>query len=127
MGCPRFVPKNGDGSFWKMTRRIYSRKQCAMKYGAILVLLLACSCATHRTSPDLGASVSRIRQYTKTFDGLGEEEARSRLSGAKLTETDWKEGGFEGKQLVATFPGYEVRVFLYTNSVVITSFQILSK
>jgi hypothetical protein len=75
----------------------------------------------------LDASVSRIRQYTDSFKGLSEEAARSRLSGARITEEDWKEGGFGGKQLVATFPGYEVRVLFFGNEVVTTSVQILSK
>jgi len=55
------------------------------------------------------------------------EAARSRLAGAKLSEEEWNEGGFGGKQLVATFPDYEVRVFFSEDTVITTSFQILSK
>jgi len=93
----------------------------------VLILLLVCSCAAPHTSPDLGVSVSRIRQYTDSFKGLSAEAARSRLSGARMTEEDWKEGEFGGKQLVATFPEYEVRVFFFGDKFVTTSFQILSK
>jgi len=93
----------------------------------MLILFLACSCATPRTSPELDASVSRIRQYTDSLKGLSAEAARSRLSGATITEEDWKESGFGGKQLVATFPKYEVRVLFFGDKVVTTSFQILSK
>lgn len=55
------------------------------------------------------------------------EAVRSRLAGANLSEVEWKEGGFGGKQLVATSPEYEVRVFFFEDKALTTSFQIISK
>ena|ERR1017187_7170765 len=76
---------------------------------AAIMGLFVCSCTT-RTSPDFKASVSTIRQYADSFAGVSLDKARSRLAGAKISEIEWKEGGFGGKQLVATFPSHEVRV-----------------
>jgi len=66
------------------------------------------SSCTHRLAPNLNSSVSAIRQNADSFDGLNMSEARSRLAEGKLSEEDWSEGELGGKQLVATFPQYEV-------------------
>lgn len=94
---------------------------------AVMMTSFACSCTTSRTSPDLIASVASLRQYADSFKGLSIEEARSRLTGAALTEDEWMERGFGGKQLVAKFPKYEVRVLFLGDRVITTSVQILSK
>jgi hypothetical protein len=92
------------------------------------VALLVCSCNIgSRTPAELKGSVSTIQQYVDSFKGLSMETARSRLAGAQLSEEEWKEGGFGGKQLVATFPEYEIRVLFSEGKVVTTSFQILSE
>jgi hypothetical protein len=101
-----------------------SKKSLAV---AALVALAACSCSDSRTTHDLGASVACIREYADSFKGLSAEAARNKLSGAKITEEDWKEGEFSGRQLVATFPEYEVRVLFLGDRVITTSFQVLSK
>jgi hypothetical protein len=53
--------------------------------------------------------------------------ARRRLAGEKLNEEEWKEGEFGGKQLVAEFPLYELRLLFLEDKVIVTSVQILSK
>ena len=78
---------------------------------SVAIALCACSCASSRTQPDLRASVSSIRRYVDSFEGLSMEAVRSKLAAAKLSEEEWKEGDFGGRQLVATFPEYEIRVF----------------
>jgi hypothetical protein len=45
----------------------------------------------------------------------------------KLSEEDWSEGGFGGKQLVATFAQHEVRVLFLDGKAIATSVQILSE
>jgi len=55
------------------------------------------------------------------------DEARSRLVGAKISEDEWHEAGYGGKQLVATYPSYEVRVLFLGDKAITTSVQILSK
>jgi hypothetical protein len=55
------------------------------------------------------------------------EEARRRLAGGEFAEERWHEDGIEGKQLVATFPLYEVRVFFWEDEAVATSVQILGE
>jgi len=94
---------------------------------SMTILLLICSCTTSHISSDLTGSASSIHQYVDSFKELSEDSARSRLAGAQLTETEWKEGEFGGKQLVAVFPDYELRVLFLGDKVVTTSFQILSK
>jgi len=54
-------------------------------------------------------------------------EARGKLSDGKLSEEAWSERGFGGKQLVATYPHHEVRVFFVEDKAITTSIQILSK
>jgi hypothetical protein len=88
--------------------------------------LIACSC-TARNPPDFKASVSTIQRYASSFAGVSVKEARSRLTGSTISEIEWKEGGFGGKQLVATFPTYEVRVLYLGDKAITTSVQILSK
>jgi hypothetical protein len=94
---------------------------------ALLVTLLTCSCARSPSDHDLAESVAHIREYADSFKGLSAEAVRVRLSGVKIREEDWKEGGFGGKQLVATYPDYELRVLFLGDKVITTSFQVLSK
>jgi hypothetical protein len=72
-------------------------------------------------------SVSTIQQYAASFKGLSIDEARARLVGAKISEVPWSKDGFGGKQLVATFPSYQVRVLFEGDRVITTSVQIISK
>lgn len=92
-----------------------------------LVVLLACSSASSGIQPTLDESVACIQQYTASFHGLSAEVARSKLSGAKISEESWKEGEYGGRQLVATFPKYEIRLFFLGNKVITTSLQIISQ
>lgn len=94
-----------------------------------LSVFAACivSSCTHHPAPDLKSSVGAIRQYADSFEGLSLSEARSRLAEGKLNEEDWSEGGFGGKQLVATFPQHEVRVMFLNGKAITTSVQILSE
>ena len=92
-----------------------------------LTAVFLLSCTTSRSQRDLGSAVQSIRHYVDSFDGLGMEAVRSKLVAAKLSEEDWKEGGFGGRQLVATFPGYEIRVLFLDDRAITTSFQLLSK
>jgi|SRR5215472_9178208 len=78
---------------------------------------------TERKQPTLSASVSSIREYADSFEGLPIGKIRRRLAAGKITHKKWE----HGKQLVATFPKYEVRVFLFAGKAVMTSVQILSK
>ncbi|MDB6064069.1 MAG: hypothetical protein JWR26_277 [Pedosphaera sp.] len=93
----------------------------------VAVALLACSCNSRHTSAGLDASVSSIREYVDSFKGLSLEAARSRLAGAKLSEKEWNSGGYGGKQLVATFPQYQVRVLFLEDKAITTSLQIITK
>jgi hypothetical protein len=92
-----------------------------------VLAMLACSCADSHTPPDLSASVASLRRYADSFAGLSTETVRSKFAGNRVIEEDWKEGGFGGRQLVATFPEYEVRVFFSENKAITTSIQVLSK
>ena len=94
---------------------------------SVLVVLLACSTASPGTQPALDESVAYIQQYAASFHGISAEVARSKLSGAKIREESWKEGEYGGRQLVATFPKYEIRLFFFGNKVITTSLQIISK
>jgi len=93
---------------------------------AAIMGLFASSCTT-RTAPDFKASVSTIQQYADSFAGVSVDEARCRLAGATISEIEWKEGGFGGKQLVAAFPTHEVRVIYFRDKAITTSVQIISK
>jgi hypothetical protein len=83
---------------------------------------------TARKPPTLTASALVIRRFANSFKGQSISEARKRLSSGKIKITAWDGNkNFDGKQLVATFPNYEVRIFFYQNAALITSVQILSK
>lgn len=94
---------------------------------SILTICFVSSCTHRQTTADLKSSVSAIRRYADSFEGLSMSEVRSRLAEAKLSEEDWSEGGFGGKQLVATFPQHEVRVMFLDGKAITTSVQILSE
>jgi hypothetical protein len=103
-----------------------------MRFSTLLTIsvLAACfvsSCSHPHVPADVKSSVSAIRQYADSFEGLSMTEARSRLAEGKLIEEDWSEGGFGGKQLVAIFPQYEVRVMFLDGKAITTSIQILSE
>ncbi|MDB6066949.1 MAG: hypothetical protein JWR26_3157 [Pedosphaera sp.] len=55
------------------------------------------------------------------------EASRARLAGAKFDEKEWSGRGFGGRQLVATFPEYQVRVFFLEDKAITTSLQIITK
>jgi hypothetical protein len=76
-----------------------------------------------RAQPSLKAAVSSLRQYADSFEGLTVGMVRKRLAAGKLTQKKWD----GGKQLVATFPTHEVRVFFAGGKAMLTSVQILSK
>jgi hypothetical protein len=73
--------------------------------------------------PSLLPSVLAIQRYADSFVGLTMEEAKRRLPRAKRRMTKWD----GGKQLVATFPKYEVRVLFFEDEVLTASIQILSQ
>lgn len=75
------------------------------------------------TPPSLLPSVLAIQRYADSFVGLTIEEAKRRLPRAKKRMVKWD----GGNQLVATFPKYEVRVFLFEDEVLTASIQILSQ
>jgi len=80
-----------------------------------------------RMADDFTASVSSVRQYAASFKGVSLDEARSRLAESKISESDWKERGYEGRQLVGTFPSYRVRVLFSGDKAIVTSIEITSK
>ena len=96
-----------------------------------LSLLVACFVSSCCSFPDttvcLKSSLSAIRQYADSFEGLSMSQARSRLAGGKLSEDDWGGRRMGGRELVATFPDYEVRVFFAKGKAMTTSVQVLSK
>ena len=94
---------------------------------ASMSLLCICSCKSPGTSADVKTSVSSLQKYAASFKGVSMDEARSRLAGAKIGEGEWREGNYGGKQLIATYPSYEVRVLFSGDKVVTTSVQVLSK
>ena len=94
---------------------------------SMFVACFVSSCSHSQPVADLKSSVSAIRQYADSFEGLSMSEARSRLAAGKLSEEDWSEGGFGGKQLVATFPQHEVCVMFTDGKAIMTSVQILSE
>ena len=76
-----------------------------------------------RKQPSLTASIASIRRYTGSFEGLPIGKVRDKLASGKITGKRWD----GGKQLVASFPNYEVRVFFFDGKAIITSVQVLSK
>jgi len=76
----------------------------------VLAALFVCACATTSTPTAFGTSVTSIQQYADSFKGSRFDEARSRLAGAEIVEDEWKESGFGGKQLVASYRAYNLRV-----------------
>jgi hypothetical protein len=94
---------------------------------SVLATCFFSSCSHPHPPADLKSSVSEIRHYADSFEGLSMGEARSRLVDGKLSEDDWSEGGFGGKQLVAIFPQHEVRVMFLDGKVITTSVHILSE
>jgi hypothetical protein len=93
----------------------------------LVAALFVCSCSSTRTSTALRASVSSLQQYADSFKGISVDEARSRLAEAKIVEDEWKEGGFGGKQLVASYPAYDLRVLFFEDKAIIVSVEISSK
>jgi hypothetical protein len=94
---------------------------------AAVLALLACSSTRSVAPAEVKASILTVRNYANSFNGLSAEAVRSRLAGTKIIEEDWKEGEFGGKQLVATFPDYELRVLFLEDRVITTSIQVLSE
>jgi len=92
-----------------------------------VIALVVYSRTSANTQPDLKASVSEIRHYTDSFNGLTIKSVRSRLAGAKVNEEEWNGNVSGDTQLVATFPEYQIRVFFSENKAITTSFQIISK
>jgi hypothetical protein len=92
-----------------------------------MVVVLVCSCASSPVPSDVSAAVSDIRRYVNAFEGLSPDGVRARLSGVDLVEEEWSEEGFGGRQLVATFPEYEIRFLFLQDEVITTSLQILSQ
>lgn len=88
---------------------------------------LLTACASSSGSRDLDAAVSRIRKYADSFVGLSLTDARARLPRTRLTESRWESGGKGGRELIANYPGYELRLLFYEDRVVTTSFQVLTK
>ena len=75
------------------------------------------------SSRSIQSSVIALRQYADSLVGLTVAEAKSTFSRAKKRMTKWE----QGKQLVVTFPKYEVRLLFFGDTVLTTSIQILSK
>lgn len=103
-----------------------------MKFRTLLPISVCAACLVGSCSPppsptDVKSSVSILSRYADSFHGLSLSEARGRLSDGKLSEEAWSERGFGGKQLVATYPRYEVRVLFLDGKVITTSVQVLSK
>lgn len=71
--------------------------------------------------------MSTVRQYSDSFVGLSWEDARSRLAGAQLTETEWHSGALGGPELDARFPDYELSVLFHNGKAVTTSFHVLTR
>jgi hypothetical protein len=92
-----------------------------------LIAAIVCSCASPPVPSDVSAAASDIRRYLNAFEGLSPDEVRARLSGVDLVEEEWGEEGFGGRQLVATFPEYEIRFLFLQDKVITTSLQILSE
>ena len=92
----------------------------------IAIVLVNCSCTNSVTPAGLNASVASMRKYANSFEGLDMNEARNRLSGAKLSEERWSEDGVGGQELVAEFPHYEVRVLFHEELAITTSIQVIS-
>jgi hypothetical protein len=92
-----------------------------------LVIWLASSCSQSSGHADVWSSVSAIRQYADSFDGLSMAKARGRLAEGKVIEESWGDGELGGKQLVASFPQHEIRVMFFDGKVIKTSIQILSE
>jgi hypothetical protein len=81
-----------------------------------------------KSAPSIHLSVLTLQRFAASFYGLTIEEARKRLARGKFEMTTWGDSKFGGKQLVAAFPKYEVRLlFLSDNRVGMASVQVLSK
>ena len=90
-----------------------------------IVTLAICSCS-RSSSPDLKSSINAAHQYVNSFKGQTSDIVKRRFTGVKIVETAWKEQNLGGKQLVATYPDYEVRVLFLGDKAVTASLQVLS-
>jgi len=79
--------------------------------------------STDETKLTLRASVASIRRFADSFEGLTLGKVRNRLAAGSITQEKWE----HGKQLVAKFPNYQVRVFFFAGKAQVTSVHILSK
>ena len=109
-------------------------KKSSLQMRAPVVLILAAlslafisACSRPRPASDIAPSISEIRRYAKSFQGLEENEVRGKLAGGELREETWGKGAIGGKELLAKFPEHEVRVLFLKDKVITTSIQILSK
>lgn len=93
----------------------------------VLAALFVCACATTSTPTAFGTSVTSIQQYADSFKGSSIDEVRTRLAGAKIVEDEWKQDGFGGKQLLASFPAYDLRVLFLEDKAIVASVEISSK
>lgn len=93
----------------------------------VMAALFVCSCASVRTPAGFRTSISSIQQYADSFKGTSIDVARSRLTGARIVEDEWKEGGFGGKQLVGSYPAYTLRVLFFEDKAITISVEINSK
>lgn len=81
--------------------------------------------STSRKPPprSIQSAAITLRQFADSLVGLTVAEAKSTFSRAKRRMTKWE----QGKQLVVTFPKYEVRLLFFGDTVLTASIQILSK
>ena len=93
----------------------------------LLPAVLATACTSVPEARDVEAAVSRIRRYADSFVGLSLQDARARLPRGRITESQWQSQGQRGRQLVANYPEYELRLLFFEDHVVTASFQVLSK
>lgn len=99
-----------------------------LKLPSLLVLAcIGCACTQRESTGRLTSSVSTIHKYADSFVGLSITEARGKLANGKVSEDQWSNGGFGGKQLLAAFPGYEVRLMFLGDKVLTASVRISSK
>ena len=93
----------------------------------LVAVVLVTACTSVPEARDVDAAVSRIRRYADSFVGLNLQDARARLPRGRITESQWQSEGQRGRQLVANYPEYELRLLFFEDRVVTTSFQVLSK
>jgi hypothetical protein len=105
-------------------------------YAICLTLLISCSETKHApqskvTEPQtqIQKLASEAKELMNSFKEKSSSEMKSLLGEATLTENPWSDHGIpnvKGIEIIATYPNYEIIIYLANDSVIMSSFQVLA-